>query len=151
HEPADLDRWFTDSFRTGATTDSIATFRDGMADILIFDYRDLGDFGWLEWIAWTLATDGITFPRGSRRHFPRIGVLSRLAADGIAGWVSVGNRPETLMRVGTNSGREILEGIAARAGYKAEISDKGRVGIAVLGLLRDTLGLAVLSSSKVYG
>ncbi len=138
--------------RVGATRESIAAFHEGAADVALPDYSELGDFGPLSPIGWRVDIDGWAVPRTSDRGRFRSGEASRLVTNGIEGSLIVaGSRRKELVRVGTLDAWEVVEGIAAAAGYRASISDKGRQAIAVLELLGDSEeGLPILASSAIY-
>ena len=152
HAPDTLDRFFTGGFRVGLQRESIANVRRGLVDAAVPDYADLGDWEHPQRIGWTLAIGGYDAPRATWREFRRLrGVVSRMAADGIAGFITVPDEPPgTFMPVSTNNGWEIVAAVASRAGYVAHISDKGRRAIALMRLLGGEPGLRVLASSRVY-
>ncbi len=150
HDTTGFDRFFTASFRVGLTNESTASFQDGIANIAMPDYRDLADFFPFETAGWTVAVDKYTVPRVSSSCCRRQGLMSRIASDGIAGFTSIYGDPGALQPIGLNNGLEIIEGVACQAGYKAQVSDKGKIAVAVIGLLGDHMGLSLVSSSLVY-
>ncbi len=147
---AELDRFFSPGFKTGLDRQSIVTFRDGLAHVALPDQRELGDFHPLDWLGWAVSIGGYTMPRGSNRYFPRWGASSRTTREGFAGHINAEHIPDKLLAVDTNNGGEIVAGVAAQAGYQAEVSDKGQRAFPVLELLGGDTGLDVLASSRVY-
>lgn len=154
HDGAHLDRFFTTGFRVGLARAAVVGFRDGVADVSVPDYGELGDWEHGQRIAWTFAVDGHVLPPGTAEDFgdPPAGELGvRAATDGVAGTFDVPYvQPGSLWRVGVHGGQEVVDGLAKRAGYEAEVSDKGRRAIALLRLVGGEPGLRVLASSRVY-
>lgn len=78
--------------------------------------------------------------------------ITRVADDGVAGELRLFQRQRyDLVRVRLDPAWRVVAQMAGRAGYSAEISDKGRQAIAILNLIEDPQDLALLASSKVYG
>lgn len=151
HPPDTLDRFFTDTFRTGRTREFVLNFRNGTVDVPTPDYSELGYFSYLDRIGASVSIEGWRQPSGSPRHFRRFGSPVRLARNDLALWFVAGAHPPgALLQVGTNNGWQIATGLASPAGYEVQLSDKGRLAVALLRLLDQPIGLALLASSKVY-
>lgn len=151
HPSEEGDLFFSGEFRVGRRSELVVNFQGGSASIPAPDYSPFGDFYWMERIGWSVDIQGVDMPVGSWRHFFRLGVMSRLATDGIGGWVgAVVNKPGALLDIGTTDGWDVVGGIGAQAGYVAQVSDKGQHGVALLRLLNEPRALQVLGSSRVY-
>ncbi len=154
HSRSNIDRFFKADFVLGLQTSNVVNFRDGVADITVPDYDSLGHWEHPERIGWTVAIEDRPFPRGSDRDFglPPGGAFGRrIARDGVSGWFDVPFvQPESLWSVGVYDGWTFVEGLAKRAGYRADISEKGQLAIAVMNLLGDDQGLQLMASSLIY-
>lgn len=153
HGPDSLDRFFTPAFRTGVHEDAIATFRHGIADVVLPDQRQLADLTRADTVQWVVKVDGYSPPRRPPARFDREhGPIrsARIAKDGISGGLGWLDPPRTLVSICTYSGFEVIEGAARSVGCTAQPSDKARIAAATLNLVGSDDGLSVLASSLVF-
>jgi hypothetical protein len=151
HDGTPLDRFFTSAFRFGLTKEMSVLFQKGVADLALPDHREVGSFYAEERIGYTVTIKGYAAPPGSHEYFPRAGQIpSRVAHDGITGFIHAFHTPDKPVRVGTNDGLQLVKGAASQAGYEARMSMPGQRAIAVMSIFGEAAGLDVLASSRVY-
>ncbi len=146
-----LSAFFTSQFRVGKSTDLMATFTEGRTQLPLPDYWQFADFHFLEEIYWTIAVEDYQLPRVHWKHARALGLMYRVAGDGISGaWSVASGSPGALLNVGVLSGWDAIRGVASQGGYDLTVSDKGRRAMAVMNYLGDDRGMSVLASSRIY-
>jgi hypothetical protein len=144
--------FFTDGFTVGVSEEQVVNFQKGATAVRIPDYWAGSEWSQHEWITATVAIDGYQIPRGSVEVFghPRHGnVAVRYGGDGQSGLITL-PIVDRFSRLSVPNAWEIVQGLAKQAGYSIQTPEKGQLARAVLQLLGNDLGLAVLASRPVY-
>lgn len=152
HRSDTLARLLPDQVKVGVSRRSTATFLDGSADVALPDISELGKFGEFESIAVTVSVPDWQLPRMPAPEFGSLGDVVRVARDGLVGELrNVGRSDRDLVTVNARNGKDALDAVALAAGLTAEVSDKGKLAIAVLDRFGSLQELSLLASSRVYG
>lgn len=121
-----ISRFFSNQLTVGMDQDSVEHFFHGTVHINVPNYDLLGEFSRGDDIGWTLSLDSITPPRRIRA-LNSIGI-ERAGSDGFIGSLKVGRlRPGDTISLHLPPAWTLVEELLSEAGYRPEVSDKGRL------------------------